>query len=350
MELIVDIKKHLGDFTLESRFSAGEGVTGLLGASGCGKSLTLKCIAGVERPDEGHIELDGRVLFDSAKGVDLPPQKRQVGYLFQNYALFPNMTVEQNIAAGAADRKNRREEARHLAETFGLTPCLERYPRQISGGQQQRTALARILASRPRALLLDEPFSALDSYLKWQIEMDLMSRLDRFGGPVLLVTHSRDEVFRQCCRVCVMERGRSQPMQSAEQLLRAPQTLSAARLSGCENLTPVRLGEDGSLLVTDWGLALRQTGPLPEKTAYLGVRAGQLRLADGPGEDCFLCRVLRRVAGQKADILLLRPTGAAADAVSLRMEVPTGTERGVEAGTEVWACLPAQCRLFLRAE
>ena len=227
---------------------------------------------------------------------------------------------------------------------------MERYPRQISGGQQQRTALARILASRPRALLLDEPFSALDSYLKWQIEMDLMSRLDRFGGPVLLVTHSRDEVCRQCCRVCVMDRGRSQPMQSAEQLLRAPQTLSAARLSGCENLTPVRLGEDGSLLVTDWGLALRQTGPLPEKTAYLGVRAGQLRLADGPGEDCFLCRVLRRVAGQKADILLLRPTGAAADAVPLRMEVPTGTERGVEAGTEVWACLPAQCRLFLRAE
>ena len=310
MELIVDIKKRLGDFTLESRFSAGAGVTGLLGASGCGKSLTLKCIAGVERPDEGHIELDGRVLFDSAKGVDLPPQKRQVGYLFQNYALFPNMTVEQNIAAGAADRKNRREEARRLAEAFGLTQCLGRYPRQISGGQQQRTALARILASRPQALLLDEPFSALDSYLKWQIEMDLMGRLDQFGGPVLLVTHSRDEVCRQCRQVCVMDRGCSQPMQSVEQLLRSPQTLSACRLSGCENLTPIRLEADGSLVALDWGLTLRQTGPLPEGAAYLGVRAGQLRLADGPGEDRFLCRVLRRVAGQTADTLLLRPEGA----------------------------------------
>ena len=157
MELIVDIKKYLRDFTLESRFSAGEGVTGLLGASGCGKSLTLKCIAGVERPDEGHIELDGLVLFDSAKGVDLPPQKRQVGYLFQSYALFPNMTVEQNIAAGAADRKNRREEARRLAETFGLTPCLERYPRQISGGQQQRTALAHIWPAAPERCCWTSP-------------------------------------------------------------------------------------------------------------------------------------------------------------------------------------------------
>ena len=340
MELIVDIKKRLGDFTLESRFSAGAGVTGLLGASGCGKSLTLKCIAGVERPDEGHIELDGRVLFDSDKRVDLPPQKRQVGYLFQNYALFPNMTVEQNIAAGG--------EAGGRAEAFGRTQCLNRLPRQISGGQQQRTALARILASRPLALLLDEPFSSLDSYMKWQIEMDLMGRLDQFGGPVLLVTHSRDEVCRQCRRVCVMDQGRSQPMQSVEQLLRSPQTLSACRLSGCENLSPIRLEENGSLTALDWGLTLRRTGPLPQGAAYLGVRAGQLCLADSPGEDRFLCRVLRRVAGQGADTLLLRPEGAGENAVPLRLEVPAGAERGVEAGAEVWVCLPERARLFLR--
>ena len=172
MRLSVDIHKDFGPFRLDAAFTTDSGaVTGLLGASGCGKSVTLRCIAGIETPDEGHIELDGEVLFDSAAHINLSPQRRRVGYLFQNYALFPNMTVEQNIAAGVRDKAGRKETAERLIHAFYLEGNEHKYPRQLSGGQQQRVALARILANEPRALLLDEPFSALDSYLKWQVEL-----------------------------------------------------------------------------------------------------------------------------------------------------------------------------------
>ena len=196
MELHVDIQKNLGGFQLKAAFDTREAFTALLGASGCGKSLTLKCIAGVERPDRGRIVLDGQVLFDSEQGINLPPQKRQVGYLFQNYALFPNMTVEQNILCGLRDRRNREERRRVLAEMCGLLQLegLEQQkPSQLSGGQAQRTALARILVTQPRLLLLDEPFSALDSHLRDELQPQLQALLQRLGQQTLMVTHSRDE-------------------------------------------------------------------------------------------------------------------------------------------------------------
>lgn len=178
MSLVVDIKKDFGRFRLDVEFEAGSGeVTGLLGASGCGKSVTLKCVAGIEKPDEGRIVLDGRVLFDSERRIDLTPQRRRVGYLFQNYALFPNMILAQNIAVGVRDRAKRRETVERLVKSFYLEGCEGKYPRQLSGGQQQRAALARILASEPEVLMLDEPFSALDSYLKWQVELEVEQEL-----------------------------------------------------------------------------------------------------------------------------------------------------------------------------
>ena len=222
MSLLVDIKKDFGRFRLDAAFETDSGsVMGLLGASGCGKSVTLKCVAGIEKPDEGRIVLDGRVLFDSAKRIDLTPQQRRVGYLFQNYALFPNMTLAQNIAVGVRDRAKRKETVARLVKAFYLEGSEGKYPRQLSGGQQQRTALARILASEPEALLLDEPFSALDSYLKWQVELELAELLDTFPGPVLFVTHDRDEVHRLCGRVCVLDSGRAQEVRSVEELFSA---------------------------------------------------------------------------------------------------------------------------------
>ena len=160
MSLYVDIRKKLGGFTLETQFEAADGVTGILGASGCGKSMTLRCIAGIVKPDEGYIELDGKVLFDSREKINLRPQERHVGLLFQNYALFPNMTVEKNILCGVRS-KDKREKAAALADAlrrFRLEGLEKRYPAQLSGGQQQRVALARILCSQPEAILLDEPF------------------------------------------------------------------------------------------------------------------------------------------------------------------------------------------------
>ena len=189
MSLYVDIEKRLGAFRLQSKFEVADETLALLGASGCGKSVTLKCIAGIMTPDRGRIVLNGRVLFDSEKKIDLTPQQRRVGYLFQQYALFPNMTVEQNILCGI--REGRRSEKRALAaeklRMFRLEGLEKKYPAQLSGGQQQRVALARILCSEPQAILLDEPFSALDSYLKWNLELELSDLLAGFRGPILWV-------------------------------------------------------------------------------------------------------------------------------------------------------------------
>ena len=180
MSLVVDIHKRLGAFHLDVAFEAGNGITCLLGPSGCGKSYTLKCIAGIERPDSGHISLDGRVLFDSERKIDLPPQKRQVGYLFQNYALFPNMTVAQNIRCGLHREKDKAVREQRLREMLRLMRLegLEKHrPYQLSGGQAQRVALARILVSEPQLLMLDEPFSALDSHLRDLLKIELRQEL-----------------------------------------------------------------------------------------------------------------------------------------------------------------------------
>ena len=162
MSLCVEIQKRLGDFQLDVQFEAHQEPLALLGASGCGKSVTLRCIAGILTPDTGKIVLDGAVLYDSTAHINLPPQRRNVGYLFQQYALFPNMTVRQNIAAAVRNRGRRAAEVTEKLRRFRLEEVADRRPAQLSGGQQQRTALARILASEPGMILLDEPFSALD--------------------------------------------------------------------------------------------------------------------------------------------------------------------------------------------
>ena len=191
MSLYVDIEKRLGVFRLQSKFEVADETLALLGASGCGKSVTLKCIAGIMTPDRGRIVLNGRVLFDSEKKIALTPQQRRVGYLFQQYALFPNMTVEQNILCGirAGSRSEKRSLAAEKLRMFRLEGLEKKYPAQLSGGQQQRVALARILCSEPQAILLDEPFSALDSYLKWNLELELSDLLAGFHGPILWVSH-----------------------------------------------------------------------------------------------------------------------------------------------------------------
>ena len=176
MALSVQIEKRLGSFCLSAAFTAEpREILALLGPSGCGKSMTLKCIAGIEKPDQGRIVLDGRVLFDKAARINLPPQERGIGYLFQQYALFPHMTVAQNIQAGARRQKKalRQPALQELLALLRLEGLENRRPAQLSGGQQQRVALARILASRPAAILLDEPFAALDSFLKWQLEQEI---------------------------------------------------------------------------------------------------------------------------------------------------------------------------------
>ncbi|MCF0121206.1 MAG: sulfate/molybdate ABC transporter ATP-binding protein, partial [Oscillospiraceae bacterium] len=233
MALYVDIEKRLGAFRLSVKFETGNEVLALFGASGCGKSMTLKCIAGIETPDRGKIILDGRTLFDSEKRINLSPQKRRVGYLFQQYALFPNMTVRQNIAVGVRDKARRDEIVRSLIAAMSLEGTEEKRPAQLSGGQQQRVALARILANEPEVLMLDEPFSALDAHLRFRLEQQMSTVLRSFGKSVLLVSHDREEVYRLSDRIAIMHGGSIEKTGTKEEVFLAPGTRSGALLIGC---------------------------------------------------------------------------------------------------------------------
>ena len=347
MSLTVRIRKQMGDFSLEADFTAQQETLGLLGASGCGKSVTLKCIAGILRPDEGLIQLDGQTLYDSAAGICLPPQKRGVGYLFQSYALFPNMTVRQNIAAAVADRRLRHSETEEKLRQFRLEEIAELKPPQLSGGQQQRTALARILASRPRAILLDEPFSALDSYLKYQLALELTEMLEQFPGPILYVTHDRGEVFRSCRRVCVMDQGKTQGMFSLWDLFHAPGTQAAARLSGCKNFADaVPCGT--AVQLPQWGLTLECGRAVPADIHCVGIRANLISPQPCEGSNAVPCTLQRIVQDVSTTIVLLRPEGAAADAPPLRMEIDREDGRQIAPGSPLTVYIQTRDILLLQ--
>ena len=198
--LYVDIEKRLERYTLQVKFRCEGEPLALFGASGAGKSMTLKCIAGIEKPDRGVIKLNDRILFDREKKINLPPQKRKVGYLFQEYALFPNMTVSGNVLTGMhkLPKTERSEKLRQLIERFHLDGLEKRRPDSLSGGEKQRVALARIFASSPEVLLLDEPFSSLDTILKIELIADIRNILRDFGGDSVLVSHDIEEVRLLC--------------------------------------------------------------------------------------------------------------------------------------------------------
>lgn len=319
--LEVKIKKRLGAFHLNVDFKAEQGVTGLLGASGCGKSMALKCIAGIVRPDEGRIVLDGRVLFDSEQHIDLPPQQRRVGYLFQNYALFPNMTVEGNIAAGVRGGQ-KKERVRELIHAFYLEGMEKKRPNQLSGGQQQRVALARILASEPQVLLLDEPFSALDGYLRWQVELELSDLLKTFSGTVLFVSHSRDEVYRQCADVCVLNNGRSESVLPVQQLFDAPTTLAACLLSGCKNISRAKKTAPTKIFAEDWNVTLEAGREVPDTIRHIGVRAHYIVPTYESGENVIPCAVERVVEEVFSTVVMLKTPGGDKGYSRLRIELP----------------------------
>lgn len=276
MSLHVDIRKKLGDFVLEAAFDAEDAVTGLLGASGCGKSMTLKCIAGVETPDEGCIILDGETLFDSARGINLKPQQRRVGYLFQQYALFPHLTVERNILTGLHRERDAAVRQRRLREMIAMMQLegLEKLrPIQLSGGQAQRVALARMLVNEPRLLLLDEPFSALDSHLRDHLQPQFLDLLRAYGRQAVLVTHSRDEAYHLCGQLCVMEDGRIVRSGATKAVFADPQGEAAARLTGCKNITPARKVDGRTVEAPAWGMRFTAAQPVPDGLCAIGLRA-----------------------------------------------------------------------------
>lgn len=319
--LYVNIKKKLGSFLLDVNFETDSSTLALLGASGCGKSVTLRCIAGILKPDEGRIVLNGRTLFDSEKKIDLPPQKRRIGYLFQEYALFPNMTVEQNILTAVHGKAKGRQEQilDEVMDKYKIRSIAHLKPAQLSGGQKQRTALARIMAQNPEVLLLDEPFSALDSYLKFQLELDLLDTLRNFSGDVIFVSHSRNEVSTICSEVCVINQGASEPKENVQELLKHPQSVNAALLSRCANFTPVRRLENGCYYSDEWNLHLLSTYENAYPITHAGIRAVNVKpmseidpdsvpsITEQDAPNLIICIIQRIIEDPKGDICMLLP-------------------------------------------
>ena len=307
MSISVDIEKSLGSFHLKMQFEAGDETLAMLGASGSGKSMTLKCIAGIEKPDRGRIVVDDVVLFDSEKHINLPPQQRHTGLLFQNYALFPNMTVLQNIRAGAGrepDRQKREAAVAAIMDSFGLMPLANHLPSQLSGGQQQRTALARILVSNPRILLLDEPFSALDSHLRFRLEQEVRRIIRDFGKTVILVSHDRDEVFRLSDSIAIVDSGRIDAFGGKKEVFANPRTRKGAVLTGCKNISRLEILDSCTVWAADWSLQLEVPGVPPETTA-VGIRMHDIR--PGPGRNGFRCRVVEEIENPFSCTIMLRP-------------------------------------------
>ena len=274
MSIKVQIQRKLDSFLLDISFQSECRRIGILGASGCGKSMTLKSIAGIETPDQGHIEAEGRTLFDRADRINLNPQKRNVGYLFQNYALFPTMTVEKNIAAGLKGSRQENEvRVREMVKKFQLQGLEKRLPGQLSGGQQQRVALARIMAYEPDVILLDEPFSALDMYLKDWLQQELMDMLSDYRGTVIMVSHNRDELYRFSEELLIIDQGHIAAAGETKELFRNPVSREAARLTGCKNFSRARRLDAHTVEAEDWGIILHTKGEIPEDVQWLGYRA-----------------------------------------------------------------------------
>ena len=300
MSLEVDIEKSMGGFRLEAAFAAGNETLGFLGASGCGKSLTLRCIAGIEKPDAGRIVVNGTTFFDKAPGrrakVDLTPQQRKTALLFQNYMLFPNMTVRQNVMAGM-DRGMQPEIRDRIVEAqvrrFGLVGLEGRYPAQLSGGQQQRVALARMLAANPGILMLDEPFSALDAHLKSSLEQNLIGLFEEFEGTILYVSHDIDEAYRFCDRIAVVDAGHIDEIGPKDQVVHHPSSLAAVKLSGCKNTTSAVYAGEHEVRLPEWGVSVHAADQVPRDVKWFGVRAFMLRRASEPGVNVFRVRADR---------------------------------------------------------
>lgn len=341
MKLDVQIKKFLRDFVLEVEFNVRDEVFALLGASGCGKSMTLKMIAGIETPDEGKIILNGRTLFDSAKKINLPPQARRVGYLFQNYALFPNMTVAENIlfaAVGMQDEKI--SKLKENLSRFKLDGLEKSYPHELSGGQAQRVAFARVLASHAEILLLDEPFSALDSHLKWQLELEL-AEVFKIYGAAILVSHDRTEVFRLADKVAVINAGKLEASGTKQEIFQRPPTKAAAFLTGCQNISAAKKIADDKIFAEDWQLTLTAK-KIPDDLKFIGIHAHALEPQFDSGENIFSFEIVSVIEEPLNFVVTLRTDK---NALPLRWQVDKNFRHAID---EIYMQLPANKIIFLR--
>lgn len=290
MGLLIDIEKKLPGFKLQINLSCEREIIAILGASGSGKSMLLNCIAGLVKPDKGKIISDDLEYFNADKRINMSPQNRKTGYLFQNYAMFPHMTVAENIAFGlwSLPKESQKIRVYELLERFHLAQMGERYPSQISGGQQQRVALARAMAVEPKILLLDEPFSALDTYLKTQMMKEMLEALKKFEGTTLFVTHNIEEAYRLSDRIMILHDGRVEAFEPKQELFERPESQVIARISGCKNIAAAVRKSEHSVEIPDWGIHVKTDMTVGCDKGYAGIRANNIKfMPEAAQENCY---------------------------------------------------------------
>jgi molybdate transport system ATP-binding protein len=347
-EVSIQIRKQRGkDFELDVTVTLPSGITILFGASGAGKTTLLDCIAGLVRPEEGRIATQEKILFESALGINISPQFRRVGYVFQDLALFPHLTVQGNVEYGllrlASAERQRRSAA--ILKSFRIAHLRSRRPGQISGGERQRVALARALVIDPSVLLLDEPLAALDAVTKAKIVDDLRTWNQEHGVPIIYVTHSREEVFALGERVIVLENGRPVAQGTPHQVMSAPRIETVAQLAGFENIfdaTVIAIHEDRGTMVcqlaeskveietplvwADVGSALR-----------VGIRAGDILLASLPPVGLSARNIIagRVVSLARRDVIVVAKVNCGVE-VEVHLTLAARDSLQLQAGREVW--------------
>lgn len=359
--LAVDVCRRVGEFQLDAAFEAPPGITILFGASGAGKTATLDCIAGLVEPDAGHIVIGDRVLFDSAQHVSLRPEQRGVGYVFQDLALFPHLTVAQNVEFGLKhlDRALRGVRIEQMGEIFRIRTLLARKPGEISGGQRQRVALARSLAPAPSLLLLDEPLSALDAATKSDIIADLRAWNAAHRIPILYVTHSREEAFALGEQVVVLADGRVIAQGSPHQVLEAPQQLPLAQLAGIQNILDAVVLEThrdkGTMTCRIAGSPLTLEAPLARSEAgaavRLGLLAGDILLATAPPQQISARNIVRGRIVCLADQDFVVTARVDCEGVIFEAHLTRGAREGLALaiGSEVWIVVKTHALLLLES-
>jgi molybdate transport system permease protein len=337
MALEVRIEKKLPEFTLDVSFTASDEPLSILGPSGAGKTMLLRCIAGLERPSRGRVALGERVLLDTAKGIHVRARDRRVGMLFQHFALFPHRTVAENVAFGMQNLPSQ-ERSRRVANLLARTHIAgleDRYPRKLSGGEQQRAALARALAIEPEALLLDEPLSALDTHLRSQMETQLQETFSAYRRPALLVTHNIEEAYRLGQRLLVLSRGRITALGDKEEVFRRPASVEVARVTGCKNFSRARMVSANLVEALDWGCQLRVAHSLAGTAAHVGIRAHEIDFPEA-GDDamsrenvfpCWLVRSSDTPFRVTLYLSLREPSDSSGDGVSFDLQAEVFKEK-----------------------
>ncbi len=339
--LVCKIKKNFKNFKLHVDFEMENERLGFLGASGSGKSLTLKAIGGLIKPDSGKIILNGRTLFDSENKINLRPQDRKVGYLFQDYALFPNFTVEENVRAGLRERRDITDKLKEMH----IYHIKDKLPAYISGGERQRTALCRILVNKPDILLLDEPFSALDEFLKNSIETEVLNIIRKYELKTILVSHNKDEVYRMSDKIISISHGKSGDLKETRDFFENPTSLTEAKLIGINNFSDFEI-EGDEIFLKAWGIRLKTK--IKEKGGVCGLRSRDIILSDRSLNDDYIrIEDYRLVENIDSFLLILNQDDRKYD--DLRIEIDKKDYKKLGAGPKYFA-IDSSKLLFLKEE